>query len=568
MKNNLIPELLAPAGSFAALEAAVAGGADAVYLGCEEFNARINAANFTLNGIKEAVSYCHKRGVRVHVTLNTLILDRELKKALETAHTLYLAGVDALIVADVALAREIHKNMPDLELHASTQLSGHNADAADLLKEIGFSRMVCARELSGDDIASLCKNSPLPIEMFIHGALCVSHSGQCLMSSFIGGRSGNRGLCAQPCRMQYNGGRYPLSLKDNCLAPHIPEIIKTGVASLKIEGRMKRPEYVYGVTRIYRRLLDENRGASEKEMQELASLFSRQGFTDGYFTKTISTRMNGIRTEDNKTSARKGQAIKPKAPVPAEKRISEPKREGVTLTLENTKKTGATPTLTARFTSPLQIPKDHPFDIAYLPLECADPVRAKGVILPPVIYDRDRERIAAELKRAKENGAEHLLITNIGQLDIAKGSGLALHGDFRLNIFNMPSASYWIERGLCDVIISPELTLPQIRDIKLEKSVIVYGNIPLMLLEKRLNTNELCDRTGARFPVALENGRSVVLNSCPTYMADKENDLMGAGIVNRHFIFTKENANEVSAVISAYKQHKPTKATIRRIKNK
>jgi len=190
------PELLSPAGTPEALRAAVMGGADAVYIGGSEFNARINATNFTIDEIKKAADFCHKNGVRLHVAVNILILDREMKKALDYVRDLYICGVDAVICADMGLAREIHRNFPDLELHASTQMSGHNSDAARLLSDMGFSRMVCAREMSREDIFTLCKNSPIDIEMFIHGAICVCHSGQCLMSSLIGGRSGNRGLCA------------------------------------------------------------------------------------------------------------------------------------------------------------------------------------------------------------------------------------------------------------------------------------------------------------------------------------------------------------------------------------
>ena len=302
-----LPELLSPAGSLKALMAAIDGGADAVYFGAPDFNARIRAQNFSDGELEEAFRLCHAYGVKAYVTLNTLVLDREAENFVRTAEKIYRMGADAAIVADLGGAAYLKKYLPELELHASTQMSCHSAEGAVKLWELGFSRVVCARELSYENICTLTENSPVEIEMFVHGALCVSHSGQCLFSSLVGGRSGNRGECAQPCRLPYtvNGKeKYPLSLKDLCLAPYIPQIIDSGVASLKIEGRMKSPEYVRAVTSVYRRLLDEGRGADEGEMEYLASVFSRDGFTDGYFKSDISTKMLGVRRDENKEDSR------------------------------------------------------------------------------------------------------------------------------------------------------------------------------------------------------------------------------------------------------------------------
>ena len=557
----MLPELLSPAGSPEALRAAVAGGADAVYIGGSAFNARINATNFTIEQIKEAADYCHKRGVRLHVAVNILILDREMKDALEYIRELYLAGVDAVICADMGLAKEIHRHFHDLELHGSTQMSGHNLEAAKLMADMGFARMVTAREMSREDIASLCRTSPIDIEIFIHGAICVSHSGQCLMSSLIGGRSGNRGLCAQPCRMQYNGS-YPLSIKDMCLATHIPEIIDMGVRSLKIEGRMKSPDYVYGVTRIYRRLLDEKRGATPAEIKELEALFSRSGFTDGYYVGKISKTMNGIRSESDKAatyrSTKKQSESSPKPEIEPYNRSFDKELE-----LSDYRKEKAKKCLSARFYDAGSIPREHPFDIVYLPLEKYDPKKANGVLLPPVIYDRDKEQV---LQKIKSLSPGHIMVTNIGQLDIARASGAHIHGDFRLNAFNSLSASALIELGIEDIILSPELTLAQIRDIILQKSVIIYGAQPLMLLEKRLMQKELRDRKNAKFPIITESGRDILFNSQVTYMLDREKELKNAFVNNRHFIFSTETREEVKAVISAYEKHTPQNGGIRRIK--
>lgn len=299
-RKNSLPELLAPAGDMKCLYAAVAAGADAVYVGGKRFGARAFAKNFEVEELASAAEYCHLHGVKLYVTINTLIEDKEMAEAIAYAAELYRIGVDALIVADVGLVSALRRHIPDFELHASTQMSVHNSRGASAAAELGVSRVVVARELSLSDIKSVVDNSPTEIEVFLHGALCVCHSGQCLFSSMIGGRSGNRGECAQPCRLPYNNGKYPLSLKDLSLADHIPALIDSGVASLKIEGRMKSPEYVFTVTHAYRHMLDEYRGASRLENDILRRAFSRDGFTDGYFVGRTEKGMTGIRTDEDK----------------------------------------------------------------------------------------------------------------------------------------------------------------------------------------------------------------------------------------------------------------------------
>ena len=298
-KDNL-PELLAPAGDFECLVAAVKGGADAVYIGGKMFSARAYAKNFDIDEIKKAVSYCHLHGVKLYVTMNILIFGNELSEAIVFAKELYRAGVDALIVADVGLVCALRREVPDFELHASTQMSVNNSIGADLAYDLGCTRVVLARELSGKNMKDVTEKCKAETEVFLHGALCVCHSGQCLFSSMIGGRSGNRGECAQPCRLPYNNGKYVLSLSDLSLAEHITELIDSGVASLKIEGRMKSPDYVYTVTSIYRRLLDENRNSNRAENSKLERAFSRGGFTDGYFTAKTFGKMTGVRSEEDK----------------------------------------------------------------------------------------------------------------------------------------------------------------------------------------------------------------------------------------------------------------------------
>ena len=297
------PELLAPAGSPEALRAAVENGADAVYLGWAGFNARRGAKNFSDGEFAEALAYCRVRGVRVFLTLNILLTDRELPAALEAARTASRLGVDAVLVQDWGLLDLLRQALPDLPLHASTQMSVFTSGGAREAAADGCERVVIARECSAEDTAAIIQNCPAEIEVFAHGALCMCYSGQCAMSALIGGRSGNRGRCAQPCRLPYGvneaaGDRRPLSLKDNCLAGHLGEMAAMGVSCLKLEGRMKRPEYVAAVTGVYARLLEENRKPTAEERDILERAFSRSGFTDGYWRGRRGPDLFGFRPED------------------------------------------------------------------------------------------------------------------------------------------------------------------------------------------------------------------------------------------------------------------------------
>ena len=296
-------ELLSPAGSRAALEAAVQSGADAVYMGFGAFNARRNAKNFTDEEFADAVAYCHLRGVRVFLTLNTLLTDRELPQAAEVLRNASQMGVDAVLVQDWGVLTLAQAVTPDLPIHASTQMSLFTSGGARWAERLGMEQVVLARELSRDDIANVCRSCGAEIEVFVHGALCMCYSGQCTMSALIGQRSGNRGACAQPCRLPYgvNGScknQFPLSLKDANLSAYLQELGDMGVACLKLEGRMKRPEYVAVITSIYRRLIDEKRGPTAAESQALEQAFSRSGFTDGYYRHRKGPAMFGTRPEN------------------------------------------------------------------------------------------------------------------------------------------------------------------------------------------------------------------------------------------------------------------------------
>lgn len=670
-----LPELLSPAGSLDSLRAAINAGADAVYFGGGGYNARINAGNFTNDEIKYAIELLHDNGKKAYITLNTLVCDRQIKEYLEFAEFLYRAGADALIVADLGGAGVIHRVIPEFELHASTQMSGHNTEAAFFLQKLGFSRMVCAREMPKEDIAEFVRNSPIEAEVFVHGALCVCHSGQCLFSSLVGGRSGNRGECAQPCRLPYNTDygkqKYPLSLKDLSLADHISFLANAGVRSLKIEGRMKSPEYVYGVTKAFRTLLDCSSDATPEELSRLARIFSRGGFCDGYFEKKTDSSMLGIRSDVDKQNARSVISSAPESITDVKKKklplsvraairanesaYIELEADGATvcvygdipqpalnapLTFENVKKSltkfgdtefypekfeldleeglmlpvsalnklrrnaaeslsslidkrksekyalrskeilayspvsASSPRMSrrsARFYSIDRIPDaafDY-FDIIYLPADRFDS-RANGVIIPPVIFDSEREKVEAMLSEAALKGAEYALVGNIGALELAKKISLIPIADLRLNACNSESVAQLEKCGFEEIILSPELTLPQIRDIKGNTACTVYGRMPLMLLEKcvireiadcntcHIGKTEIKDRYNVSFPVLREYPhRNIIYNSLPTYMADRQEELKKANISNLHFIFSVESKEECEKIIYAYKNELP-----------
>ena len=283
-----------------ALRAAVQNGANAVYLGCGTFNARQSAKNFTPQTLKDAVKYCHIRGVQVHLTLNTLVSDKEINELTELIRLAASCCVDAFIVQDLGVVQLCRQIAPHIPIHGSTQMTVHSLPGVQLCAAMGCKRVVLSRELSREEIRYICANSPIEIEVFAHGALCMCYSGQCYMSAMIGGRSGNRGRCAQPCRQSYGyhhwESKYPLSLKDNCLIAYLQELEEMGVASIKLEGRMKKPEYVATVTAVYRKALDE--GVVTQGMKEaLLTAFNRQGFTDGYYTGRVDRKMFGIRED-------------------------------------------------------------------------------------------------------------------------------------------------------------------------------------------------------------------------------------------------------------------------------
>ncbi|MCL2031553.1 MAG: U32 family peptidase, partial [Oscillospiraceae bacterium] len=310
-------EILAPCGGPEHLRAAVYAGADAVYAGLRDFSARRNAVNFSADELREAVRFCRGFGARVYVALNILIRDAELDAARRVLEEMADIGPDALIVQDLGLARYIRAALPDMPLHASTQMSVHSLEGARFCAGLGFERVVIARECDRGTLEAIAAGSPCGVEVFVHGALCVSVSGQCTLSSVIGGRSGNRGLCAQPCRLDFSYNTetganrpckgkipYALSLKDLSLVRDLPELARMGVQAVKIEGRMKRPEYTAAAVAACRAVLE----GREPDLESLRAVFSRQGFTRGYYTGRHAD-MRGTRTEED---ARAAAAVLPR----------------------------------------------------------------------------------------------------------------------------------------------------------------------------------------------------------------------------------------------------------------
>lgn len=299
-------EILAPAGNLDSLLAGIHSGADAVYFGYGELNARRNAKNFDEQSLAEASRLCKERGVKMHMTVNTMVYDREYDEVLRTLEIACKYGIDALIVQDLGVAKIVREAAPEMKMHASTQLTVHNVSGAWQAKELGFSRVVLAREMSREEILQVTTQVPVETEVFVHGALCMCVSGQCYMSSVIGERSGNRGLCAQPCRLPFASGRkgdsgYALSLKDLSLADRVKELMALGVDSFKIEGRMKRPEYVAAAVSQFKEAV---RGA-QADMDLMAAVFSRSGFTKGYFDAKLGQEMFGTRQKEDVLASQK-----------------------------------------------------------------------------------------------------------------------------------------------------------------------------------------------------------------------------------------------------------------------
>ena len=678
-------ELLSPAGGWEAMVAAVQNGADAVYMGFGGLNARRSARNFTDEEFREAVAYCHLRGVKVYLTLNTLVTDRELPAAAEALKKASDMGVDAILIQDWGIWRLAREIAPDVPLHASTQMSLHTLGGACRAAELGLERVVLARELSRRDIHTITRGCPAEIEVFGHGALCMCYSGQCEMSAVIGGRSGNRGACAQPCRLPYGvnekaAGGHPLSLKDANLADYVQELEQMGVACLKLEGRMKRPEYVAVITGIYRRLLDEKRGPSREESRQLEAAFSRSGFTDGYYKGRTGPEMFGTRPENapepkelfarakagysredsrrvpvdmvctlragepvSLTASAGGHVVRAEGPTPEEARNRALTAEELQSRLEKTGGTVFRPRETRveleeglmlpasavnalrrqalegleaalaqppvrRTGTPSPLPQAQPGPDAPVltcsimrPEQLTEPLAQCGTVyvpaellekldlnrwaemthicavLPRIFRTEDQAALRALLQQHRQH-LSAVAIGNLGHLPIAESLGLPLWGDLGLNLFNSESLLFWKELGLESAAVSMELRWQQLRDLRkvLPCEAVVYGRLPLMIMENCVIRNELgcrdagrdyadrspacrcgqenvlVDRTGAQFPLVGQWGhRCEIENSKVLFLADKP-EWRQLGLTRARLRFTTESPEECARVLQAY----------------
>ena len=678
-------ELLSPAGGWEAMVAAVQNGADAVYMGFGGLNARRSARNFTDEEFREAVAYCHLRGVKVYLTLNTLVTDRELPAAAEALKKASDMGVDAILIQDWGIWRLAREIAPDVPLHASTQMSLHTLGGACRAAELGLERVVLARELSRRDIHTITRGCPAEIEVFGHGALCMCYSGQCEMSAVIGGRSGNRGACAQPCRLPYGvnekaAGGHPLSLKDANLADYVQELEQMGVACLKLEGRMKRPEYVAVITGIYRRLLDEKREPSREESRQLEAAFSRSGFTDGYYKGRTGPEMFGTRPENapepkelfarakagysredsrrvpvdmvctlragepvSLTASAGGHTVRAEGPAPEEARNRALTAEELQSRLEKTGGTVFRPRETRveleeglmlpasavnalrrqalegleaalaqppvrRTGTPSPLPQAQPgpdapvltcsimrseqlteplaqCETVYVPAELLEKLDLDRwaemthicAVLPRIFRTEDQAALRAILQQHRQK-LSAVAIGNLGHLPIAEGLGLPLWGDLGLNLFNSESLLFWKELGLESAAVSMELRWQQLRDLRkaLPCEAVVYGRLPLMIMENCVIRNELgcrdagrdyadrspacrcgqenvlVDRTGAQFPLVGQWGhRCEIENSRVLFLADKP-EWRQLGLTRARLRFTTESPEECVRVLRAY----------------
>lgn len=575
------PEILAPAGNREMLGAAVFSGADAVYLGLTGFNARRTAGNFTPDELREAVAFCHARGVKVHVTLNTLVYDRELSGLADAVRAVAAAGADAVIADDLATAQLVKSIAPTLHLHGSTQMSVHTPEGAKELAALGYDRVILARELSLEEIRAVCEASPIEVEVFVHGALCMSVSGQCMMSAFLGGRSGNRGACAGPCRLPFDasaglkpgqpGRACHLSLKDMDYIPHLRELMDAGVASVKIEGRLRTPEYAAAVVTACRAVC-AGQPYDEKLVRDI---FSRSGFTDGYLTNRNDGKMFGVRTEADAAATRAATpfVMDGLAAEPGEGGFgflpgaawNELRREALDKLLEKRSEVtphavqafemptysahtvGQLPALAARFANAAQCPAEAAEKLQYLifPITEAESIpeawRGKTLLeLPRVMFGRLEQKTAARLDALQDAGFAGAVVNNPAQLRYT--DGWTLYGGLGLNVTNPMSAARYASLGVQGMLLQPETALTAMQAVApgVPTAALCYGHLPLMLTRacplrnvrdcgKCPGGGTLRDRKGRDFTVTCSApggaGVRTVFNPVPLYMGERLREL-------------------------------------------
>ena len=683
-------EIVSPAGSPESVVAAVQNGADAVYLGFNEFNAHTDAKNFTYDEFGRALEYCRMRGVKTYLTLNTLVSDDELPIIAQQAKEASRYGVDAIVVQDLGVMQALKDAVPGMPLHTSTRMSIHNLEGAKMAAAMGFSRVVAARELSRKKISHICKYSPIEIEIFVHGTLCMSYSGQCYMSALTGTHSSNRGLCSKPCQMDYSTAghtiSYPLGLKDNCLVRYLTDIEAIGVTAVIIEGRQKRPEYSALSTGIYSRAIRGEKTPTQESIRMLQKNFSRQGFTDGYYADRRNTEMLGIREEESRSDTALFSATRKSylngefqrvpirfvGSVKTDKRVklaaADDKRNSAvvygpvpeqafhkelsTAVLQTElHKTSGTPficlgvkssvdpgltipmsaftemrrdvfaeileqrkrvrmrmegeyypsrsltdeifpdeSIIKQLTPPLitvsvagsdqlsaELEELNP-RILYIPITELDYESPKlhsviendkisvAVMLPRIIHDNEKKKIAKMLDRAVRLGIDNALVSNIGHIQFAKKFGMTVRGDFGFNVYNSETLYVLKKLGLKSATLSFELPFSEIRRLSkpIDTELITYGRLPLMITESCIvrNSTDACtcdsftglvDEQGSLYPVEPDFGcRNVLLHSKKLFLADKRRTVSSLGIWAERLHFTTENAIECVTIMKRY----------------
>lgn len=532
------PELLAPAGALANLKAAVASGADAVYLGMPNFSARSYAVNFNEQYLKKAAQICRSNNIKLFLAMNTLVKNSEIADFFKQLSFAYLTGIDAVIIQDPSFIEIIKNSYPGLKVHMSTQAGVMNSCHASLLKNAD--RIILARELSKENLVSIRKNFDKELEMFVHGALCVCVSGSCLFSSFLGKRSGNRGKCAQPCRNLYDG-EYYLSTKELCLLNRINEIKKLGIDSLKIEGRMRTPFYVASVTSIYRKAIDNKDFKVTSEiLEQLKSAYSRE-FTEGkYSSENVFNREKAqgesrVVRQEYKVSVREisiKRAFELKLPVIKEKLAAEKQLLVRVYSKEDAiaaDKNGA--------------------DIIYLDMFDEDFIEAKKsikaklyAVTPRIMFDSDANKISERIKKINPDG---VLAGNLGILNLI--AGLPVHLDYNCNCFNDYSLAYYESLGAFP-IVSPELSLEEQGKFKNKNfASLVHGKIKLMTLAHNLDKSDIIDKKKFKFKINKIKNGSEILNEKELGLFNKSKNLLKAGISN-FFIDTDADVGEITSI--------------------
>ena len=661
-------ELLAPAGSFEALRAAVLNGADAVYIGSTRFSARAGAANFSDEELPRAADFCHLRGAKVYLAVNTVYLEREFDGLCDLIRLAAKSGVDGCIVQDLGAVRLIREIAPAMRVHASTQMTVHSIEGVRALEKEGVKRVVLSRELSKSEIEYICKNTKTEIEVFVHGALCICYSGKCLLSSAIGGRSGNRGKCAQPCRLKYSmDGKsgYLLSPRDLCLAGETEILKNIGVSSLKIEGRMKSPEYVAVVVGTYRKILDCGK-ATEEDLSKLRAIFCRgDEFSDDYFKgKDERHLINSSSSNDGISSKADAALIKSASKTFAEgaeirripldfdlfgegdKAVLEASGAGQTVretagfedapplsserAKEQLKKLGATPykagAVSAENGLMIKISslngmrrsatdkisnlicggfKKDVTDFRYkrkaskgskntlrvssvctaqqafalagkcgalcIPSGYADAAAELSnktdvyLSLPTIIESEFLNDIRQILKEAEKTRIRGIVCESIDAVSLASEFSLPVIGGYGLNLTNGLAADMLLDMGVSAAAASAELSLSDIKSLthqtELPVGYVAYGRLRLMQTKhcfmKPAHCGdckaELCDRTGAVFPVrrAAPGHGNIIYNSRPIYLADKRGTDLGAAF--EALCFTTETPDECVKIMEMYK---------------